>query len=355
MTEFVIRLAEIPIKITARYETTKNFCRAFLCDDEGLFSVFTDEEDLIKEKGFMRSEEVSEPYLEIYALYRKICEKLLDYDILFFHASAVKTDGKAYLFTADSGVGKTTHTKLWLDCYGERVEMINGDKPLLKIAEDRITVYSSPWMGKEKSGNNISAELKAICTLERAEKNYIEKSSAEKEFSCLVRQIILPGDEDKLKKAMELFNKVLEKSDFYHLKCNIEPTAAITAYEGMQDGRTVRGRSMLPFIVQGSDRVIIGKPENIKKYDVILYKRKNGKTVLHRVYKTDGENFYCVGDRENYGEWVSVENVLGVLERLIKGEKKIERGDKEFLRYARQAYYSFPLRKIYLNIKRKSR
>lgn len=50
----------------------------------------------------------------------------------------LEIDGKAYMFSAPSGTGKSTHAKLWRDCFGDRVTMINDDKPLIKFREDGI-------------------------------------------------------------------------------------------------------------------------------------------------------------------------------------------------------------------------
>lgn len=52
--------------------------------------------------------------------YRKIAEKLVQYDVMLFHGSAVAVDGIGYLFTAKSGTGKSTHTRLWREYFGDR-------------------------------------------------------------------------------------------------------------------------------------------------------------------------------------------------------------------------------------------
>ena len=59
--------------------------------------------------------------------------QLLDFNGMLLHASAVMVDGKAYLFTAPSGTGKSTHTRLWLQQFGERAAILNDDKPALRF------------------------------------------------------------------------------------------------------------------------------------------------------------------------------------------------------------------------------
>lgn len=115
-------------------------------------------------------------YLETLAVYRKFAENLLAYDTVLFHGSVVAVDGIGYLFTAKSGTGKSTHTRLWREYFGERAVMVNDDKPLLQVTENGVIVYGTPWDGKHHLSNNISVPLKAICILTRAEENHIESN-----------------------------------------------------------------------------------------------------------------------------------------------------------------------------------
>ena len=82
-------------------------------------------------------------------------------------------DGAAYLFTAPSGTGKSTHTRLWREVFGDRVWMINDDKPMLRISENLVTAYGTPWNGKHHISRNASAPLKAIVQLNRGKENII--------------------------------------------------------------------------------------------------------------------------------------------------------------------------------------
>jgi serine kinase of HPr protein (carbohydrate metabolism regulator) len=107
---------------------------------------------------------------------------LMRYNGLRIHASAVEVDGKAYLFSANSGTGKSTHTRLWREVFGDRAVMVNDDKPFLRMTEGAVMVYGSPWNGKHGLGCNLSVPLKAVCILERGEENRIEKISAKQAF-----------------------------------------------------------------------------------------------------------------------------------------------------------------------------
>ena len=130
----------------------------------------------------------SDAFIESIMVYRKIAEVMPAYDTFLFHGSAIAVDGLAYLFTAKSGTGKSTHTYLWREMLGTRAIMVNDDKPLIRITGDKATIYGTPWQGKENIGNNISVPLKAVCLLERAERNHIRAITKGEAYAMLLQQ-----------------------------------------------------------------------------------------------------------------------------------------------------------------------
>ena len=122
MTEFSIAIAGRVVGIRALYANAKEFCQGYLTDGEPDFTVTISPEDVDFERRKSASEDemegipirhFSSEYLETLAIYRKIVEKMLDYNAFLFHGSAISVDGEGYLFTAKSGTGKSTHTNLW--------------------------------------------------------------------------------------------------------------------------------------------------------------------------------------------------------------------------------------------------
>lgn len=132
-------------------------------------------ENVLREKRIRTDQaaEYTDAYLETLAVYRKIAEWMPMYNTLLFHGSVIAVDGKAYLFTAKSGTGKSTHTRLWREYFGERAVMINDDKPLLRITQEGVFAYGTPWDGKHRLSTNISAPLAGICILRRGNDNSI--------------------------------------------------------------------------------------------------------------------------------------------------------------------------------------
>ena len=114
-------------------------------------------------------------YLENMSIQNILSKRLLDYNVLLLHGSALCMDGEAYIFTAPSGTGKSTHVRYWRETFGDRVWMINDDKPMIRMENGKATVYGTPWDGKHHLSRNASAPLKAVVWLKRDKENHIER------------------------------------------------------------------------------------------------------------------------------------------------------------------------------------
>lgn len=165
-------------------------------------------------------------YLESIAVLRKMADYVCEHNRLLMHGSAIAIDGKGYIFTALSGTGKSTHTALLRKLHGENAVMINDDKPFLHIAEDKIYVCGSPWMGKHGIGSNISVPLEGIFFLRRSEDNVLEQLSAEDALTLLVSQCHRPVHADKMMFTLDLLDQILTRVPLYDFGCNMDISAA---------------------------------------------------------------------------------------------------------------------------------
>ena len=212
-------------------------CSEYLTDEAPLFSVGADEEHKEElRKFFLGSSQVfSDAFLESVAVQEKVCAAVLDYDAAVFHAALISFDGQGIAFAAPSGTGKTTHIKLWQRLYGDRVEIINGDKPLFTLRSGRFFASGMPWCGKENWGCNKTVPLEAICFIERSDTNSIRpiKDNGEK-MRRMFNQLMIPEDRDGLMvKYLDFANKLINTVPFYLLRCNMELEAAQTAHDGI--------------------------------------------------------------------------------------------------------------------------
>lgn len=239
---FSIALAGEVIGVSALHDEIRTFCKDYLTDaPESLHVVITPTDIAFEREKFCRAATAeglapvtySDEYLETLALYRKIAEKLIDRDTLLFHGSSISVDGEAYLFTAKSGTGKSTHTELWKKQFGSRAVIINDDKPLLKLDKQSVTVYGTPWDGKHRRSNNIASPLKAICILTQSDENRIQRIDKKAAMTMLIQQSYRPSDPSALRKTLELVDRLSNSVALYKLGCNMEPEAAQVAYVGM--------------------------------------------------------------------------------------------------------------------------
>ena len=242
METFFVNLAGLPIQIRCSCEVNRSFLREYLTQEQALFTVSPQAADLELAQAELDRQDAAEgrdprkrpaAELENLALHRLLAEKLPEYDVLLMHGSALCMDGLGYLFTAPSGTGKSTHAALWRQVFGERVQMLNDDKPLLRVREDGVTVFGSPWDGKHRLSQNASAPLRAIARIERAPENRVEPMSRTEAFPVLLTQAYISQDPAVMAKILRLERRLMELVAFYTLRCNLEPAAALTAYEGM--------------------------------------------------------------------------------------------------------------------------
>ena len=237
------RFAGRTIQVTSLYQEVHDYCREYRTSGTPDFEVVTSQADIDFEREKSAKEDRAEGrpvrdysdwYLEELAVYRKIAERMPDDDTFLFHGSCVAVDGVGYLFTAKSGTGKSTHTRLWRELLGTRAVMVNDDKPLIHVTDNGVNVYGTPWDGKHRLSNNIAVSLKAICILERAERNVIQQISIGEIYPMLLQQVYRPMDSGAMLKTLELLDRLAEQVRFCRLRCNMELEAAQVAFDGMK-------------------------------------------------------------------------------------------------------------------------
>ena len=119
--------------------------------------------------------------------------------------------------------------------------------------------------------------------------------------------------------------------------------------ERLASGQSIRflprGISMLPMLRQGIDSVTLSPlPEKLKKYDLPLYQRDNGKYVLHRVTEV-GETYTCMGDNQFAPETgLRQDQMIALVTAFTRGEKEYRVTDFSYRLYCRVWHYSRPVR-----------
>lgn len=182
-----------------------------------------------REKFPFISEDESEYYCSAYSFYTQ----LVDFNGMMLHSSAVVKDGRAYLFSAPSGTGKSTHTQLWLEVFGKDATILNDDKPALRRIDGTWYAYGTPWSGKHDISINTRVPLGGICVLRRGDVNKIEPYRGVGAIKDIFEQAPKYTNSDYVGKLLDLLNQLLCEVPVWQMDCNMDPEAARMSYAAM--------------------------------------------------------------------------------------------------------------------------
>ena len=247
MACFNMKIAGAVACVKCLFESTPLYFRAYLTEEAADFSVTVTPDDLRFEQAELDREAVEEgfrfrtftdPFLERAAIQRAFGEFLFDRGVLLMHGSAVAVDGQGYLFTARSGTGKSTHTRLWRQLLGDRAVMINDDKPFLQITDKGVLACGSPWSGKHGLDSNLSLPLAGICLLERGNENQIAPLAPQQVLALLQKHSYQPLDAAKAPRFEALVSRLAQAVPLWRMECTKDIQAAQVAYAAMCPKKT---------------------------------------------------------------------------------------------------------------------
>ncbi len=191
----------------------------------------------LKEEDYIRRQEKTPKapldIIEYVAVGTVFNRELMNYNGIMLHSSCVEKDGFAYLFSADCGTGKSTHTHLWLkNLSGTRI--INDDKPALRLEDDVWYAHGTPFSGKHNESTNTKVPVRAIVFIERAEKNEVSRLDTVDAIKLIFKQLLTARDKEIGFKLLEKVDLLLTKVPVFLLKCNMDDDAAITSYNEIE-------------------------------------------------------------------------------------------------------------------------
>ena len=232
---FCVSIAGHAIGVDSMYSEVYMLCKEYLCENEPEIRISINEDDIAYERrgADLNRHTYTEGYLETLAVYRKISMAILDFNIFLMHGAVIAYENDAYMFTAKSGTGKTTHIRKWLEKL-PNAYVVNGDKPLIKLTETEAIACGTPWCGKEGMGTNIMVPLRAIVLMERGEDNQISEITFTEAFAFLLQQTYQPDEAELLKKTIRLLSHLKGKMRYYRFICNnMKEDALSVAYNAL--------------------------------------------------------------------------------------------------------------------------
>lgn len=158
-------------------------------------------------------------------------QHLLRFDGTYIHASAVILDGKAYLFSADCGTGKSTHTEKWCRLFG--ATYLNDDKPALRLLDGVWMAYGTPWSGKHDLSTPTGVPLGGIAFLKRGEENAIRPLTSAEAVPYILRQSQWRLQKNQMDKQLSLMDQLMRQIPIWELTCRNEDAAAILSHSVM--------------------------------------------------------------------------------------------------------------------------
>lgn len=159
---------------------------------------------------------------------------LLRFQGFMLHSSAIMLDGKAYLFSAPSGTGKSTHTSKWIRLFG--AEYLNDDKPALRLVDGVWMAYGTPWSGKHDLSKPTGVPLGGIAVLRRGEENSIQRMDPAEAVPFLMSQTVYKLPAQRMETLLELLDDLLRRVPVWDLRCRNEDEAAILSHKAMTEG-----------------------------------------------------------------------------------------------------------------------
>lgn len=228
------KIADVVLNMDPQYPTLKKQSEAYryFGDEEALYDLIITPEMIEERKEKYHTD--SEDLIEYIASSGIFYIMLLALGGMMLHSSAVVLDGRAYLFSAPSGTGKSTHTSLWLKKFGDRARILNDDKPALRVENGKTFVYGTPWSGKTDLNLNEKIPLQGICFLERGERNTIHSINSAEAVRLVLDQTIRPANADAMDAMLSCVDKVVQNNKFFRMQCNMNIDAVNTSYSAMK-------------------------------------------------------------------------------------------------------------------------
>ena len=161
------------------------------------------------------------------------CRKIVRHERFFLHASAVVYEGEAYLFSAPSGTGKSTHTAFWRKLFPKSY-ILNDDKPVIWPESEQITVWGTPFAGKTNLQVNRGVPLKGICFLKQGSENQIQQVTGDQALALMLNNTWRPRSNEEMNCLLDMMEQVVSQAAIYEMSCTRELEAAELSYRVMK-------------------------------------------------------------------------------------------------------------------------
>lgn len=233
-------IAGLKVEMEVRYDFLKSRSEKYLCEFLGnadmVISWAEDKMQLLREK----SPDLSEGEREYIYTAIQFYNKLIKFNGFMLHSSSLCYKDKSYLFSADSGTGKSTHVGLWTKYLGDSIEIINDDKPAIRLIDGVFYAMGTPWSGKTVLNSDIAVPVGAVALLYRSEQNVITPAETNDIVVSILKQTVLPRVNTKADVLFELLDKFVRSVKVFRFGCDMSEDAVKTSFEAMTGEKYIK-------------------------------------------------------------------------------------------------------------------
>ncbi len=226
----ICRIADLIISVPDAGGNASRY-QGYVADEQSKPDIIIDPDSFRWEKY---SPEINKEYIGFLECEHAFTIGILQYSGFLIHASAVALNDRAYLFSGHSGIGKSTHTNQWINCFGKRAEIINDDKPPIRCINGKWFAFGSPWCGKDDIQVNRRVPLAGICFLKQGEQNSIRRLGSNEALYYLLSQTTHRFKTARnLNYMMELLSKLICEVPVFEMENYPGPDCVKLSYETM--------------------------------------------------------------------------------------------------------------------------
>lgn len=227
-------IADFIVEIEPKFNNLKKLCEPFLYTGDRVadFSVIPSDSYLNSLLSRMVEGSTIDK-AEEFATASIFNHEIIHRGAMLVHSSALVFGGKAYLFSAESGVGKSTHTKMWLKKFGEKVHILNDDKPVVKLKNGIPLCCGTPFDGGSGIANNETVPVGAIIFIERSDTNFVTFPDTKEIVQRLYKSTVKYVNKSDGMSLLSNFDNLIQHTKFYVLHCNTDDSAVDVAYNNI--------------------------------------------------------------------------------------------------------------------------
>lgn len=223
------RIADVVAEFSLLYDEKAQWYEPYRIDEnvEPDFSISANERDI--EYFVTEGVDITPGIAENMCLCTAFNRNLIRYGGSYLHSSALKFRDRVFLFSASSGVGKSTLTKRICRLTDSEAFIINDDKPSYRLIDDKCMIYGSPFAGGTGNQLNDKGELGAVIFIERSDVNEFSALKAPNALALLLQQTNFFKHPKLRDRLLGFYSQILTKYPFYLLRCTNTDEAGLTA------------------------------------------------------------------------------------------------------------------------------